>query len=232
MKTKIQPVEKSNLAGRVYTQIRDSLIAGRFMPSERIRISETAQLFGTSDTPVREALLRLVSEHALEMETAKQIAVPALSLSRYVEIRTVRIALEALAVELAVPNITERVLQDLVRINKRFAHAEGGRDAELQLRYNREFHFGIYAHCRLPTLLAMIESMWTAMGPILRAFYERSNKGYDQGQNHHSALIDALRGHDVPAAVAAIRSDLLSAGPSIELFLREYEESQASEAPT
>ena len=105
MKSPIKPVDKTNLASRVYSEIRESLIAGRYMPSHRLRISETAQQLGTSDTPVREALLRLVSEHALEMETSKQIAVPALGLARYVEIRTVRLALESAAVEIAAVNI-------------------------------------------------------------------------------------------------------------------------------
>jgi GntR family transcriptional regulator, colanic acid and biofilm gene transcriptional regulator len=225
VKSPIKPVDKTNLASRVYLEIRESLIAGRYMPSHRLRISETAQMLGTSDTPVREALLRLVSEHALEMETAKQIAVPALRLARYVEIRTVRLALESTAVDIATANIGPRDLADLVRINKKFTQAEASHNAEQQLRYNREFHFGIYSHCRLPTLLSMIENMWTSMGPILRAFYEneKTDSSYNQGHNQHDLLLDALERHDAPAAVEAIRTDMMSAAPAIEHFLKAHE---------
>jgi GntR family colanic acid and biofilm gene transcriptional regulator len=228
VKSPIKPVDKTNLASRVYSEIRESLIAGRYLPSHRLRISETAQMLGTSDTPVREALLRLVSEHALEMETAKQIAVPALGLARYVEIRTVRLALESAAVEIAATNIGPKDLADLARINKKFTQAEASHNAEQQLRYNREFHFGIYSHCRLPTLLAMIENMWTSMGPILRAFYEneRTDRSYDQGHNQHDLLLEALERHHASAAVEAVRADMMSAAPAIERFLRAHEASQ------
>ncbi|MDP3799775.1 MAG: GntR family transcriptional regulator [Polaromonas sp.] len=230
MKPPNKPIDKTNLASRVYSEIRESLIAGRYMPSDRLRINETAQMFGTSDTPVREALLRLVSEHALEMETAKQIAVPPLGLARYIEIRTVRLALESAAVEVAASNIGARDIAELVRINKKFTQAEFSHNAEQQLRYNREFHFGIYVHCRLPTLLAMIENMWTSMGPILRAFYEKSGGTYDQGHGQHDLLLAALEKHDPAAAVKAIRADLMSAAPSIERFLKEYQASQEEQA--
>jgi DNA-binding GntR family transcriptional regulator len=225
VKSPIQPVDKNNLASRVYFAIRESLIAGRYVPSYRLRISETAQLLGTSDTPVREALLRLVSEHALEMETAKQIAVPALSVARYLEIRTVRLALESTAVEIAARNIGAKDLAELVRINKRFMLAETSHNAEQQLRYNREFHFGIYIHSRLPMLLAMIENMWASMGPILRAFYEneKSEGSYAQGHSQHDLLLHALEVRDSTAAVKAIRADLMSAAPSIERFLKAHE---------
>lgn len=230
MKPPIKPIDKTNLAARVYSEIRESLIAGRYMPGDRLRISETAQMFGTSDTPVREALLRLVSEHALEMETAKQIAVPSLGLARYVEIRTVRLALESAAVEVAASHIGARDLAELVRLNKKFTQAEAGHNAEQQLRYNREFHFGIYLHCRLPTLLAMIENMWTSMGPILRAYYEKSDGSYSQGHNHHELLLQALGRHDAAAAAAAIRADIMSAAPSIERFLQQHDDSQDLQA--
>ena len=230
MRTTIKPIDKTNLAARVYAEMRESLIAGRFMPGERIRISETAQLFGTSDTPVREALLRLVSEHALEMQTAKQIAVPSLSLVRYSEIRTVRIALESAAVEVACANVTPKDITDLLRINKRFATAEAAHHPENHLRYNREFHYGVYNLCRLPTLLSMIENMWASMGPILRAFYEKSDRSYDQGYGQHDDLLDALSRKDADAATKAIRADLMTAAPSIERFLKEHAASVQTEA--
>jgi GntR family transcriptional regulator, colanic acid and biofilm gene transcriptional regulator len=231
VKSKIKPIDKSNLAARVYSEMRESLIAGRFMPGDRIRISEAAQQFGTSDTPVREALLRLVSDQALEMETAKQIIVPPLSMERYLEIRTIRLALESAAVEGAATLITDKDLTELLRINKKFAQAESAHHAENQLRYNREFHFGVYQHCGLPRLLSLIENMWASMGPILRAFYEKSDGSYDQGYGQHDALLDALARRDARAAVKAIRDDLMSAGPSIERFLKEHELSlEATEA--
>lgn len=220
----VKPIDTSNLAGRVYKEIWGSLIAGRFMPNERLRISDIAQRLGTSDTPVREALLRLVSEHVLEMHTGKLIGVPPLSLASYIEIRAIRLPLERLAVELATPTMDKKVLRELVEINNRFTKAESSHVAAAQMECNRLFHFAIYSRCGLPRLLAMIESMWTSMGPMLAAYYRESNAGYRSGHDHHAALLRALSAGDAPRAAAALQADILSAGPSIERFLREHEE--------
>ncbi len=219
----VQAIDKSNLAGRVYKEIRESLIAGRFLPGQRLRISELALSLGTSDTPVREAILRLVSEHVIEMRTAKLIGVPSLNLDRYIEIRTIRLAMERLAVELATPKIGKKELQELVKINSRFADAEAGRVAGTEMEYNRLFHFAIYSRCGLPRLLAIIESLWTSMGPMLAAYYRESESTYDSGHKHHTAVLRALKAGDPHRAAAAIQDDILSAGPSIERFLLEHE---------
>jgi GntR family transcriptional regulator, colanic acid and biofilm gene transcriptional regulator len=65
------------------------------------------------------------------------------------------------------------------------------------------------------------------MGPILRAFYEKSDRSYNQGHDHHEALLKALSANNPAAAVKAIRDDLMAAAPSIERFLLEFDASEA-----
>ncbi len=43
---------------------------GQLSPGERLTIAGIAEQFGTSITPVREAIFRLVSERALDMRAA------------------------------------------------------------------------------------------------------------------------------------------------------------------
>jgi len=44
---------------------------GRYSPGTNLRLGRTALEFGTSVTPVREAVLRFVTEQALEMKTGR-----------------------------------------------------------------------------------------------------------------------------------------------------------------
>ena len=55
------------LSVEIYDELRVLLVSGEFKPGERLKLPELAAQTGTSVTPVREALLRLVSENALEM---------------------------------------------------------------------------------------------------------------------------------------------------------------------
>ena len=58
---------RENFTSRVYAQLREALMAGRFWPGQRLRIGELALAMGVSQTPVREAVMQLVREGGLEI---------------------------------------------------------------------------------------------------------------------------------------------------------------------
>ena len=87
MNLKLDKLHRENLTSRVYEGIKEALIKGHFRPGEKIGIRKIASEMGTSPTPVREALLQLVSSHALEMKPAHSVTVPVLTKDIYLEIR-------------------------------------------------------------------------------------------------------------------------------------------------
>src|SRR6266542_4946696 len=91
---RIEPLEQGNLSARTYVALKDALIAGNFRPGQRLLMQDLAEQLGTSVTPVREACMRLVSERGLEVRSGRFVTVPNLTVSRYMEIRTIRIDLE------------------------------------------------------------------------------------------------------------------------------------------
>jgi len=97
---------RENLTSRVHGQLREALMAGRFWPGQRLRIREIALAMGVSQTPVREAIMQLVCEGGLEIRSSQAINVVKLSLSRYKELREVRMLLEGLATEKATGLLT------------------------------------------------------------------------------------------------------------------------------
>jgi GntR family transcriptional regulator, colanic acid and biofilm gene transcriptional regulator len=140
----LQLVGAGNLSTRVYQALREGLIAGKFHPGQRLVMQELADAFGTSVTPVREACLRLVSEYGLELRSGRFAMVPHATLQRYMEIRTIRMALEGLAAELACRHAKKSDIERLTQIQTRFEIAEKSGDAEAAARENRDFHFSVY----------------------------------------------------------------------------------------
>ncbi len=67
---------------------------------------DIAESQGISITPVREALLRLVSSGALYAAPAQAFLVPELNLQRYNEIQTIRKRLEGMAAAVASEKMT------------------------------------------------------------------------------------------------------------------------------
>lgn len=218
----MQPIEQQNLSARAYAALREALIAGHFGPGQRLVLHELAQTLGTSVTPVREACLTLVSEQALEMRLGRSVTVPELSLSRYIEIRSIRIALEGLASELAASRAQKADIAKLVRIQKEFRSANSERDSATATRLNREFHFGVYRLCGMDMLIRQIESMWICMGPILKLYHEQMADAYLDA-DEHVHIIDALRGQDGALAKKALERDLLRGGEGIEKYLAQMQ---------
>src|SRR5690606_21815594 len=106
-------VAKENLSAQLYAQLRRALMDGLLSPGERLTIASVAEQFGTSITPVREAIFRLVSERALEMRAATSIHVPRLDPGQLREIQAIRIQLEGTAAARAAEVITPEQIGEL-----------------------------------------------------------------------------------------------------------------------
>jgi DNA-binding GntR family transcriptional regulator len=180
-------------------------------------------------TPVREACFRLVSERALELRSGRFINVPDLTRSRYLQIRTIRMALEGLAAELAVDHVQKDDIDELENLQRRFARADTAGKATEAMRLNREFHFGVYRLSKMEMLTEQIESLWVSMGPILNVFYNAVENEY-VGAEEHLNLIEAFRKRNRKAARKAIEQDILRGGENLLKFLESRESRRAAAA--
>lgn len=222
--TRIEPIEQGNLSARTYAVLKDALIAGNFRPGQRLLMQDLAERLGTSVTPVREACMRLVSERGLEVRSGRFVTVPDLTVSRYMEIRTIRIELEGLAAEIAASNVTPRDVKAIADLHARFEIADRAHVSHESIALNREFHFMVYGFSRMQMLTSHIESLWISMGPILNVFYNEIANNY-VGAEAHEHLIKALRAKDGKKARAAITTDILRGGDELMAHLTRNEKS-------
>lgn len=222
----LRQVEKENLSARVYGRLRRALIDGQFAPGERLRISALAEELGTSITPVREAIFRLVSEQALEMKAATAIHVPMLDSARLREIQLVRVLLEGEAAERAARRITDRQLRRLEAIQEEFKDAAATNPKKASLK-NRDFHFALLEIAELPLVESIVENMWTLMGPLLGVFHATLPPRQIAGEDHwHYRVLAALKARDPAGARAAIAKDI-----EWGLVMADWLDQQAATAP-
>ena len=217
----IAAVDQGSLSFRVYLMLKDALTEGSFAPGERIIIHELATKLGTSVTPVREACLRLVSERGLELRSGRFVTVPDLTLERYMEIRTIRLALEGMAVEVAAGLAKNSEIKHLADVQRRFEVAQKKRDYVSENKLNRDFHLGVYHISRMPILVSHIESLWVSMGPILKIYHEEINADASI-PDRHAAILDSLRAGDATRARTALERDLTEGGTGILRYLNAF----------
>lgn len=203
-----KPISRANLSEQLYQSLRQALMDGQFHPGQRLTISELAKQYGTSSTPVREAMFRLVSERALEIKAATSVVVPKLTAQDLREIISIRIDLEGMAAYRCAEICTPSGVAALNEINDRFIQA-AAEDPEVASRMNRDFHFKILQLARMPFVESICETMWTLMGPFLRTFHEEVPARQLSVDNHrHFPALEAMRRGDAEAARSAMQDDI------------------------
>jgi len=222
----LAPVASPSLSDAIYRQLCERLMRGQLKPEQRLKIRDLAQALGVSETPVREAIFQLVRDGAVELKPRHYLRVRRLSLAQYMELREIRLQLEPLAAERALPAIDRAAIAELTRSHRSLIAAEKAQDFDKAVQANFDFHFGIYRRADMPRLIQILESLWIQVGPLLNLLYPFAHPTY-AGRHQHELVLDALRRRDAGALGEAIRQDMIEGG---RLFIRHLETMEAGEA--
>ena len=144
----------TTLAEAAYESVAASLMEGGYVPGDRLAARTLAAQLGVSLTPAREAVLRLVSEGALELRNPRTIVVPTLSPQQFKEIYCIRHALEPTAGRIAATQLTGEDVKVLEQLLGRMTGHYARGDYRQAFRSNREFLFRIYAAAQMPLVLS------------------------------------------------------------------------------
>jgi DNA-binding GntR family transcriptional regulator len=215
-------IDRDNLTARVYQELRLALMEGRFQPGHRFKIRDLAQTLGVSLTPVREALMQLVRERALDMSAGRAIEVARLTLAQYEELRKVRFLLEGLAAEKAAFHIAPLEVRRLTILHAELVDAEENARWSDAVRVNWQFHHTLYKNAEMPELLILIETIWLRNGPLLNLLYPHAPPTYP-GRHQHLNVIDGLEARNPVAVKEAIQADILEGGAGLVRFLERLE---------
>lgn len=217
--TMLAPVAREeSLTEKVYRSLRGALTGGRLVPGQRLVHRALAAELGVSPTPVREALLRLVSEAALELDARGIAWVPRLELPRYREILELRVELEGRAVARATELATFTDVARLRDLHAGVAEGRRTRNAAQVLRENERFHFALLELARMPVLARVVESLWLQAGPTIGLLF-RPGTSAVPGAHPHMDLLAAMAARDPARARQAMERDLREHGALIEAAL-------------
>ncbi len=205
-------VKHENLGDIVYASLCEALIQGRFPPDHRLTIRDLAASLGTSVTPVRDALLRLIQDGALIQKTSRDVRVPILSAGRYEEVRAIRIRLEGLAARECALNAGSADIDRLVRLNEQQQASNKIGNWPDAISMNQQFHFALAEIGKMEILRATLQRLWLQMGPLIAAYFQAGGGTY---ADKHQEVIDAVKAGDPDAAENAIVEDIRAAGSTI-----------------
>ena len=200
--------ESQAVHDRVYGSIRDALLTGRIEPGRGVSLRSLAAELGVSPMPVRDAVRRLVAEHALVINQAnKRLSAPSLTAARLEQLTRARNWIEPELAARSAANADEAFVAALRRIDAELNASIERDDVQGYMSANHAFHFAIYERAGADVLLAMAGGLWLQTGPFMRIVFARLGT-VNLTEDHHVEVIQALEARDPDAARAAIAADI------------------------
>ncbi len=185
-------ITRDSVSQQAYVAICNSLMRSRLKPGQKLVARQVADELGISVTPVRESLLRLVSEHALALDDRGTVVVPVLTLERCIEICDLRMLIEGEGAARAAKLATSAEVDELLAIHDRYAKTETLSNYAVALTENENFHFGLCRLANSPALFRIVENLWMQFGPILSHLYDLKFPSFPWSETcpypHHRSL--------------------------------------------
>ncbi len=200
--------------------LREAILRGDYEPGQRLPQKDLTEQLDMSPTPIREALRILEAQGLLERVPYKGAYVAEVSPDESEEISVIRSALEGLATEMAVSNLTEDEVDDLEKLTREMQEAWNQMNIGRLRRANYRFHALIYQQAGSQRLSDMIISLWPRFATdTLWMIPGRAERSIQQ----HHALIDKIREGDAKAAAQLMSDHIRTAGASITEFLKRQQ---------
>jgi DNA-binding GntR family transcriptional regulator len=190
------------------------------LPPGVLQIATLARQFEVSAVPVREALQQLAAEGLVTFEQYRRVIVNALSVDDMRDIFEIRLALEPLILEQAIPFIHDQagVMEALRAQVEAMDECDG--DLDRWRECNSAFHWLAYDVVPKPRLLKTVRSLWNAVEPYLRV-YVRAPDSLTEAQDEHRVLLQAMTENDIAGACSMLRLHLSNTFDIVEARLRD-----------
>ncbi|MCZ8131839.1 MAG: GntR family transcriptional regulator [Steroidobacteraceae bacterium] len=203
-----QAVTKT-VSDQLATALRDRIIDGQIAPGQRLLQEEVARDFNVSITPVREAITRLAALGIVKADARRGAQVVSPTARDLTECYAIRLALEPLALEWAVPNFTAT---DLKRLDELVAEMQDVTDPQRYVELNHQFHGALYERANSERLCSIVESVRSQAAVYLlmlgRAAGSDLQKVEEHANEDHRRILEACRQRDTATAVQVLRAHL------------------------
>jgi DNA-binding GntR family transcriptional regulator len=186
----------------IRSAVLNLILSGTLKPGEALNESRLAAQLKVSRTPLREALLQLEREGFIRSDKRRGFSVEHLAARDVREMYPLIWTLEGLAIR-SNAICAHLLVPDLARINSEFGKA---RNPERALALDTEWHEHLISQSQNRRLLQTLSALRLGVRRY-ETVYMLSISLVPESVRHHDKVIEALKRHDVEAAVAALEEN-------------------------
>ncbi len=197
-------------SARIALAVREDILDGKYDAGEVLRQERLADTYSSSRMPVRDALRILEKQGFVTAKRNRGAVVCGLDPLELQEVYEMRSALETLALRKAIPEFSNRYLDEVSAILDQAENSEISQFSDL----NRAFHLKLYAPCRRPRLLEQVSILNDIADRYLRVAAAQLSYA-DRSNEEHRKILKACRRRDEEAAVDCLKRHIEDAGQAL-----------------
>jgi DNA-binding GntR family transcriptional regulator len=183
----------------VYGQLRAAIVSGRLGQGSVLSQVQLAEQFGISRTPLREALRMLQSEGFIDSTPNQRVRVSTASISGLEQLYCMRLALEAVAIRVAVHRMTDEDLSHLRRLLDTMEKRRQDGDVEGWHASHREFHRGLVSHAG-DSVMDVVGSLQDKADLYRHMFVTNEPIAWSATGPEHESIVEACERRDAAGA--------------------------------
>jgi DNA-binding GntR family transcriptional regulator len=208
----------SSIAESLRLKIEQEILMFNFKPGERLDESRLAERFGTSRTPVREALRLLAAEGFVRIRAHRGAVVSGLSMGELIEMFEMMAIYEGVCARLAALHATQEELAQIQSAHELCRKRCEADDFEGYCLANAHFHEAIYRASHNSYLMRSTISTRNRLGAY-RRFQLRRNNRLRESFREHEAVLAAIRNGETEEADRLMREHIAVQGSHIASLL-------------
>jgi len=217
-------LRKRSLTDEVYDHLYRKIIAGRYSPGDWLRQEDISTQLGVSQTPVREALDRLVASGLAERVPYRGVRVPQLERKEILDAFILRLVLESLAARLVVKVIQPEEVRLLTQIVEQTASLVTLEDMSTLRQLNKDFHTRIVDAVGSPLLSKLYEMVTNSFPDWMLYEYMFRHPELLQGSlrreyMEHQLIVEALASKDPALASYHVSNHIKNLGDELDMYL-------------
>jgi DNA-binding GntR family transcriptional regulator len=211
-------------APQVFEALRELIVSVQLEPGTVLQRAELAEHFGISQTPIRDALMRLGEEQLVDIFPQHATVVSRIDLSAALQAHFLRraIELEILTTLCQLPEAEHRAL--VARLNASLAEQEAALnplDVSKLAMADQAFHQEMYEAARVGPLWALVRKQSGHVDRLRRL--NLPDEGKPQAiVRDHRAIVEAITRKDAQVAEKALRQHLAGTLALVDDIKRRY----------
>lgn len=186
-------VKNQSYSTQVYEKLKDSIVKIKFEPGETLVEEELAKTFGTSRTPIRQAIAQLEIEGFIINIPYKGKQVAPITLETF----HLKVALESYALEIIIDDLDLEDFEYLEDILNKSIEASNKKEYKSWAKLNDQFHRYFIKKTGLPLFIDTLDNLTYHMERIRYKFIKEFFDELSLMDEYHFKILDAIKEKDL-----------------------------------